>query len=80
VLVEDPSIADAGVVQLSSEAVAAVVVPAAGSTVSETELLASWRSRLPRHQAPASVTIVDSLPRSSVGKLLRPELRALVST
>jgi fatty-acyl-CoA synthase len=80
VLVEDPSIADAGVVLLPSETVAAVVVPAAGATLREPDLLASWRSRLPRHQTPTSVTIVDSLPRSSVGKLLRPELRALVST
>jgi long-chain acyl-CoA synthetase len=80
VLIEDPSIADAGVVQLPSEAVAAVVVPAAGSVVSEPELLASWSRRLPRHQTPTSVTFVDNLPRSSVGKLLRPELRALVRT
>jgi fatty-acyl-CoA synthase len=77
VLVADPAIADAGVVQLPSETVAAVVVPAAGSTLSEPELLASWRTRLPSHQAPTSVTFVDSLPRSSVGKLLRAELRAL---
>jgi fatty-acyl-CoA synthase len=79
VLVEDPSIADAGVVQLPSDTLAAVVVPAAGSTVSEPELLASWRTRLPSHQSPTSVTFVDSLPRSSVGKLLRAELRALVT-
>ena len=52
---------------------AALVVPSAGSQPTEQDILAV------AHQAPASVTFVDRLPRNSVGKLLRAELRALAS-
>ena len=58
---------------------AAVVVPSAGSKVTEREILAFGREHLAAHQAPASVTFVDHLPRNSVGKLLRAQLRALAS-
>jgi len=83
VLIGHPAVADAGVVQVlvngGGEVVAAVVVPTAGSTVTEPEILAFGREHLAAHQAPASVTFVDHLPRNSVGKLLRAQLRALVS-
>ena len=84
VLTSHPAVADAGVVQIpvsgGGEAVAAVVVPSAGSKVTEQEILAFGGERLAAHQAPASVTFVDHLPRNSVGKLLRAELRALLSS
>ena len=83
VLSAHPSVADAGVVQVLGErgggVLAAVVVPAAGSQVTEQELLAFARQHLAAHQTPASVTFVDRLPRNSVGKLLRAQLAALVS-
>ena len=83
VLTGHPSLADAGVVkvldQTGGEAMAAVVVLSAGSRASEPELLAYGRRHLPAHQAPTSVRFVDRLPRNSVGKLLRAELRALAS-
>jgi acyl-coenzyme A synthetase/AMP-(fatty) acid ligase len=56
-----------------------VVVLSAGSQATEQELLAYGRRHLPTHQAPTSVRFVDRLPRNSVGKLLRTELRALAS-
>jgi fatty-acyl-CoA synthase len=83
VLTSHPAVTDAGVVQIlekgGGEAVAAVVVPLAGSKVTEQEVMAFGRERLAAHQAPASVTFVDHLPRNSVGKLLRDQLRALAS-
>jgi len=83
VLTGHPAVADAGVVQVlergGGEAVAALVVPTAGSKVTEQEILAFGREHLAAYEAPASVTFVDHLPRNSVGKLLRAELRALVS-
>jgi fatty-acyl-CoA synthase len=83
VLTSHPAVADAGVVQGlgegGEEVVAAVVVPAAGSTVTEQEILAFAREHLAAHQAPAFVMFVDYLPRNSVGKLLRAQLRALAS-
>jgi acyl-coenzyme A synthetase/AMP-(fatty) acid ligase len=76
-------VADAGVVKVldetGGEVVAAVVVLSAGSQASEQELLAYARRHLATHQMPTSVIFVDHLPRNSVGKLLRTELRALAS-
>jgi fatty-acyl-CoA synthase len=84
VLTGHPSVADAGVVQIlaegGGEAVIAVVVLSAGSEATEQEILAFGRQHLASYQAPASVTIVDRLPRNSVGKLIRGQLRALVSS
>jgi acyl-CoA synthetase (AMP-forming)/AMP-acid ligase II len=83
VLTGHPSIADAGVVQVlaegGAEVVAALVVLSAGSPATEQEILAYARRHLAAHQALASVTFVDRLPRNSVGKLLRAQLRALLS-
>jgi fatty-acyl-CoA synthase len=83
VLAGHPSVADAGVVQVlggaGDEVVAAVVVLSAGAQASEQELVAYGRERLAAHQAPASVRFADRLPRNSVGKLLRSELRDLAS-
>jgi fatty-acyl-CoA synthase len=83
VLTGHPSVADAGVVKVldetGGEVVAAVVVLSAGSQATQQELLAYGRRHLPTHQAPTSVRFVDRLPRNSVGKLLRTELRALAS-
>ena len=78
VLAGHPSVAAAGVVQVADR-VAALVVPSAGSRPSEPEILAFARERLTADQAPASVRFVDRLPRNSVGKLLRAELRALAA-
>jgi acyl-CoA synthetase (AMP-forming)/AMP-acid ligase II len=83
VLTNHPAVTDAGVAQVlgegGEEMVAAVVVPAAGSTATEQDILAFGREHLAAHQAPAFVMFVDHLPRNSVGKLLRAKLRALAS-
>jgi fatty-acyl-CoA synthase len=83
VLAGHPSLADVGVVQVlgkgGGSVVAALVVLSAGSEATEQEILAYGRQHLATYQAPASVTFVNRLPRNSVGKLLRAELRALAS-
>jgi fatty-acyl-CoA synthase len=83
VLIDHPAIADAGAAQVPAEdgrqIVAAVVVLAPGSKTTAHELLAFARQHLASHQAPSSMTFVDRLPRSSVGKLVRAQLRALVT-
>ncbi len=83
VLVDHPSIDDAGVVQVTregrGEVMVALVVRSAGSPLTEQDVLTFARQHLAAHLVPASATFVDRLPRSSVGKLLRGELRALVS-
>ena len=83
VLSGHPSVADAGVVQVlaegGGEVVAALVVLSAGSQTTEQDILEYGRRHLAAHQAPTSVTFVDRLPRNTVGKLLRAQLRALAS-
>jgi fatty-acyl-CoA synthase len=79
-LMTHPAVADAGVVGRSARdggAVAmAFVVLAPGHEAGEAELLGVARERLAPHEVPGSITFVDELPRSLVGKLLRGELRA----
>ena len=76
VLAQHPAVADAGVVPGDGTGKGFVVL-AAGEAVSEDELLEFCRARLAAHEVPSSVTFVDRLPRSSVGKLLRHELAPL---
>jgi fatty-acyl-CoA synthase len=83
VLIEHPSIADAGVGQINAkgrgQVVVAFVVLSAGSWATEQDVLAFGRQHLAPHQVPASVKFVDRLPRNSVGKLIRAQLRAVAS-
>ena len=72
-LAQHPAVADAGVVAHEGTGKGFVVL-AAGKAVSEDELLEFCRARLAAHEVPSSVTFLDRLPRSSVGKLLRHEL------
>lgn len=77
VLYTHPSVAEAAVVGLPDErwieSVTAVVVARGG--VTEEELLAHARERLPGFKAPKRVLFVDELPRNASGKILKRELR-----
>ena len=75
-LAQHPAAADVGVVAHGGTA-AAFVVLAPGKAVGEDELLEFCRARLDAHEVPSSVTFLDRLPRSSVGKLLRHQLAPL---
>jgi fatty-acyl-CoA synthase len=79
-----PAVADAGVVDVPASAGGQVgkafVVVSVGAETTKQQLLTFCRQRLAPHQVPASVAFVDRLPRNSVGKLIRPELRALASS
>lgn len=78
-LFEMPGIADAAVIGVPSErwgeSPIAVVVPAAGATVTEQMVLDHCRAHLASFKCPVSVTFVDALPRSAVGKVLKRDLR-----
>jgi fatty-acyl-CoA synthase len=80
VLVQYPGVVEAGVVSVridGPDEAKAFVVLAEGKSTIEVELLSFCRERLNEHEVPASVAFVDKLPRNSVGKLLRHELRRL---
>jgi acyl-CoA synthetase (AMP-forming)/AMP-acid ligase II len=83
VILEHPDVADVGAVGVRGpdgdrEAVAFVVLRD-GVTMTAEAILAFAAERLPPESVPRSLAFVDRLPRSSVGKLLRGELEALIS-
>lgn len=75
VLGELDGVAEAAVVGVpddrTGEAVKAVLVRAAGSTITEEEVRAHCALRLARFKTPAVVTFVDDLPRTPTGKVAR---------
>jgi fatty-acyl-CoA synthase len=54
----------------------ACVVLHPGATATEDEVLAFMRDHLARYKVPKTVEIMDALPLSSMGKILKRELRA----
>jgi fatty-acyl-CoA synthase len=75
---QHPSIADVAVVGVTDDefgqGLAAHVVRAAGSELTEREVRDHVRDHLARHKVPREVTFVDELPRNATGKLLRRNL------
>ena len=59
----------------SGEAVRVYAVRAAGATVSEADVIAHCRKELAGYKVPRRIVFVDALPKSTVGKILRRELR-----
>ncbi|ALI24649.1 Long-chain-fatty-acid--CoA ligase [Mycolicibacterium fortuitum] len=57
------------------EAVVAAVVPRAGSSLSEEDVLRHCRDHLAGFKTPKQVFFVDSLPKNPSGKLLKRDLR-----
>jgi fatty-acyl-CoA synthase len=82
VLHDHPRVQDAAVVGMPDETWgevgAAFVVPR--GKVSEDELVAFCRERLARFKVPKSVHFVDALPRNSLGKIQKSELKLPVAT
>jgi long-chain acyl-CoA synthetase len=57
------------------ESVTAYIVPNEGQGVKEEDLLALCKNKLASFKKPQSIYIVESLPKSSYGKILKRELR-----
>jgi fatty-acyl-CoA synthase len=79
VLHDHPAVLDVAVVGLPDErwgeAVVAVVVPAAGGSVSLEELRSFAGERLARYKLPSRLELVEAIPRNPAGKILKFELR-----
>ena len=79
VLLTHPAVAEAAVVGAPDEkwveAVTAYVALRPGSEVSEAELQQLVADQLARYKIPKSVTVVEDIPKSAVGKILRRALR-----
>ena len=75
VLFEHPDVAEAVAVgvpdEYRGETVKAFIVPRPGSEVTEEEVLAFCKGRLAPYKSPKMVEFRETLPKSTVGKLLR---------
>ena len=78
-LYSHPGVWEAVVVGIPSpawgESVHAEVVPRPGASIDPDELIAHCRERLAGYKTPKSVTVVDELPKSASGKILKREVR-----
>ncbi|MBI2467155.1 MAG: AMP-binding protein, partial [Candidatus Rokubacteria bacterium] len=83
VLYAHPKIAEGAVVgmpdPLMGEDVLAFVVLRPGERATAEEIIAFCQERLAKFKCPKQVRFVDSLPKSPVGKVLRKELRHLLT-
>lgn len=81
VLSSHPDVADVAVVGVASaqwgETPVAFVVPSSGAAVRVHELREWANAKLGKVQRLAAVEVIDSLPRSAIGKVLKRELRAV---
>ncbi len=79
VLAEHPGVREAAVVgvpdEKRGETVKAFVSLKPGATVTEDELIAHCKERMAAYKYPRSVVLVDELPKTVTGKILRRELR-----
>ena len=83
VLRELPEIEDLAVVGVrsasdSGEEVVVAVVPVAGSTVDPERVRAYAHERLTGYKVPRRVVVLEELPRSQIGKILRRRVRDLI--
>ncbi|MBM4332040.1 MAG: long-chain fatty acid--CoA ligase [Deltaproteobacteria bacterium] len=81
VLHQHPQVLEAGVIGIpdkvyGEEVKAFVVLKKEGAATCE-EIMNFCRDKLPKYKRPKMVQIMDSLPKSAVGKILRRELRKL---
>jgi acyl-CoA synthetase (AMP-forming)/AMP-acid ligase II len=78
VLAAIPGVADAGCAAFGNtwvgEEIGAVVVLEPGIDLSELEILRSCRLRLPYAAVPKRVELIDSIPRTDTGKIVRSDI------
>ncbi|PKN19623.1 MAG: long-chain-fatty-acid--CoA ligase [Deltaproteobacteria bacterium HGW-Deltaproteobacteria-6] len=81
ILYRHPAVLEAGVTGIPDpvygEAVKAFVVLKRQGEVTEEDLMNFCREQLPTYKRPKAVQLMDALPKSAVGKILRRELRKL---
>jgi acyl-CoA synthetase (AMP-forming)/AMP-acid ligase II len=83
VLMEDPSVGDVAVVGIPDDEwgqrIEAAVVAAPGQSVDPEALRTRTRTKLRSSKTPDRIHVLESLPRTETGKLIRREVRGLLS-
>jgi acyl-coenzyme A synthetase/AMP-(fatty) acid ligase len=78
-LMKHPKISEAAAIgipdSIYGEEVVCYVVPKPGETLTEPDILGHCKASLPAFKSPKQVYIVDALPKSDRGKILRDELK-----
>lgn len=81
ILYEHPKVKEACAVGLPDpyrgETVKAFIVPRDGATLTEEEITAYCREKLAAYKVPKEIEFVEDLPKSTIGKVLRRELREI---
>jgi acyl-CoA synthetase (AMP-forming)/AMP-acid ligase II len=81
-MMEHPAVGQVAVVgtpdRRLGEVAAAFVVPRAGASIDEAELIAWCRERMANYKVPRSVRVADTLPLNASGKVLKYVLRERV--
>ena len=81
-LLDHEAVAECAVVGIADdtwgEAVHAAVVLRAGMALSPDELRDWCRPRMSNYKVPKAIRFVDSLPRNAMGKVTKPDVRALL--
>lgn len=79
VIYQDPRVSEVAVIGVPHpkwvEAVTAVVVPKAGETIAEEEIIALCKKELAAFKVPKAVVVVEALPKTPTGKILKRDLR-----
>jgi len=79
VILAHPAILEAAVIPVADrkwgEVPKALVVLRAHASVSESQLIEFCRARLTHYKCPHSIEVVDSLPKTATGKVLKKNLR-----
>jgi acyl-CoA synthetase (AMP-forming)/AMP-acid ligase II len=80
VIFSHPAVAEVAVIGVPSEkwgeTILALVVPVAGQSITEAEVIAWCKERLAGYKAPTQVELRDTLARTATGKLQKFKLRA----
>ena len=83
ILYEHPAVLEAAVVGVQDktwgEAVTAVVALKAGTTATEEELIGFAKERIAGYKTPKQVIFMESIPKTAIGKILRRQVREILS-
>ena len=78
---QHPAVHEAAVIGVPDErfgeALLAVIVPAAGQSLSADELVAHCRGRIGGYKIPRRIALMKEMPKSAMGKILKTELRKM---